>query len=153
MLYLCIWNYLYPTYLFPGVKLSRIWTAMYMWDVWARKSQKRKSCTHHIIRGSLSLTTLSFMNLLFRSKISSTEPSSSSVGNNCPYTCKSPVCIYSVVCVISGAPNIGRRSLKTRLLTEHGTRFSEVKAREYPCTVYTVVVLPYSNHVIVYHFI
>ncbi|XP_064389900.1 protein PALS2-like [Halichondria panicea] len=30
--------------------------------------------------------------------------------------------------VLIGAPNIGRRSLKTRLLTEHGTRFSEVKA-------------------------
>ncbi|KAL5489619.1 hypothetical protein EMCRGX_G018734 [Ephydatia muelleri] len=30
--------------------------------------------------------------------------------------------------VLIGAPNIGRRSLKTRLLAEYGTRFAEVKA-------------------------
>ena len=32
--------------------------------------------------------------------------------------------------VYSGAPNIGRRSLKTRLLNEYPSRFAEVKARK-----------------------
>ena len=33
--------------------------------------------------------------------------------------------------VLLGAPNIGRRSLKTRLLSEYSTRFGEVRARMY----------------------
>ena len=33
------------------------------------------------------------------------------------------------ICLL-GAPNIGRRSLKTRLLSEYSTRFGEVRARK-----------------------
>ena len=40
------------------------------------------------------------------------------------------------VFVLLGAPNIGRRSLKTRLLSEYSTRFGEVRAREYSHIMY-----------------
>ena len=37
----------------------------------------------------------------------------------------------NMVLFLLGAPNIGRRSLKTRLLSEYSTRFGEVRARKY----------------------
>ena len=37
--------------------------------------------------------------------------------------------------VSSGAPNIGRRSLKTRLLAEYPDKFADVMARELCCVV------------------
>ena len=49
------------------------------------------------------------------------------------------VCVCVCVCVCSGAPNIGRRSLKTRLLNEYPSRFAEVKARKSTPTATTPV--------------
>ena len=46
----------------------------------------------------------------------------------CACACTRHSMLYYVV--YSGAPNIGRRSLKTRLLNEYPSRFAEVKARK-----------------------
>ena len=45
----------------------------------------------------------------------------------------------------AGAPNIGRRSLKTRLLNEYPSRFAEVKARKL-CSC-TLLMSTYNVHV------